>query len=512
MNPSPARGGTHYNLRAYWSRPGASTIARQPSSDHFPPSPERSGLALGLALLAVVVVVSLGVIGAALALAAPPGDASAVRIEPATRGDPAAGRDYLLNGDYIGAGIPLVLWRQIARPVPPELRTLERNGIDPSVPDDLNQYFTPDGVEVVSGVNCLACHSSRFRGELVIGMGNSLRDWPPTPSTSPALRALASLGFAKDSPERRTLDVFLRGADALDGKVSTPFRGLNPAFRFEEVAAANRNPADLSWSGTPVYQYPETGAWSDVPAWWNVRKKTALYYNAMGHGDFARLIQQIGIVMMGDAKDAERTLPRMRDILAYIDTLRAPVHPGPIDSQRAARGAEIFAARCTDCHGTYDADESRETFPNRRIPVDEVGTDPTYARRVKESGIHEWFNKSWFAQGGSTYADPQLAYIAPPLDGVWATAPYFHNGSVPTLEGVLNSRARPERWRRSFRDDDYDLDSPGWKYREIPPESPEAGREVYDTRVPGCGNAGHTYADDLSEQQRRDLIEYLKSL
>lgn len=457
--------------------------------------------------------VSMGVIGAALALAAPPANGSAdPPKKPPARGHPDAGREYLLHGDYIGAGIPLALWKQIAPPVPPELRTLERRGVDPSVPDDLNQYFTPDGVEVVSGVNCLACHASRFRGELVIGMGNSLRDWPPAPSTSAALRALGSLGFPKDSPERRTLDTFLRGADALDGKVSTPFRGLNPAFRFEEVAAANRNPEDLSWSTSRVYEYPETGAWSDVPAWWNVRKKTSLYYNAMGHGDFARLIQQIGIVMMGDARDAERTLPRMRDILAYIDTLRAPVHPGPISAERSSRGAEIFAARCADCHGTYDADESRETYPNRKIPVEEVGTDPTYARRIKESGIHQWFNHSWFARDGSTYAEPELAYIAPPLDGVWATAPYFHNGSVPTLLGVLDSRARPERWQRSFRDDDYDLDSPGWRYREIPPDSSEAGREIYDTRVPGCGNAGHTYADDLSEQERLDLIEYLKSL
>ena len=51
-------------------------------------------------------------------------------------------------------------------------------------------------------------------------------------------------------------------------------------------------------------------------------------------------------------------------------------------------------------------------------------------------------------------------YQAPPLDGVWATAPYFHNGSVPTLAGVLNSKARPKVFTRSYHtgEEDYDKD------------------------------------------------------
>ena len=40
----------------------------------------------------------------------------------------------------------------------------------------------------------------------------------------------------------------------------------------------------------------------------------------------------------------------------------------------------------------------------------------------------------------------------PPLDGVWATAPYLHNGSVPTLEAVLKSSDRPALWQRKLRE------------------------------------------------------------
>ncbi|MEM8757939.1 MAG: hypothetical protein AAGF47_09175, partial [Planctomycetota bacterium] len=79
------------------------------------------------------------------------------------------------------------------------------------------------------------------------------------------------------------------------------------------------------------------------------------------------------------------------------------------------------------------------------------------------AGVVGWFNRSWFAADGTTKADATLGYVAPPLDGVWATAPYLHNGSMPDLAGVLDSRRRPERWTRSFDSRDYSLDPPGWR-------------------------------------------------
>jgi len=440
-------------------------------------------------------------------------------IAPIAAPDPAAGRRFLLHGDYIGAGIPLPLWKQLAAAVPKPVRYLDRDGVDPSVPDDMNQYRTPRGVEVVSGVNCLGCHASRFRGDLVIGMGNSLRDWSGARNSYAPLKFLASITYADGAPERDVLREFIRGAEALDGTAFTPTRGLNPAFRFEEVAAAYRHPADLSWSEQPLYDIPDAGVWSDVPPWWTLRKKLTLYYNGMGQGDFARLIQQIGVVMISDARDAERTLPHMQDVIAYIKTLRPPAHPGPIDTALRDAGAEIFAARCADCHGTYSSSShtagvpAHETYPNKLIPIDEVGTDPVYAQRIQSSGIHGWFNRSWFAGQGAAYADATLAYVAPPLDGVWCTAPYFHNGSVPTLEAVLNSRSRPQRWRRSFDEFDYDTASPGWRFDAVPPTfiGPPS-RLDYDTTHLGCGNQGHTYGDDLSDAERRAVIEYLKTL
>jgi hypothetical protein len=121
----------------------------------------------------------------------------------------------------------------------------------------------------------------------------------------------------------------------------------------------------------------------------------------------------------------------------------------------------------------------------------------------------DWFNKSWFTQGENPASlVPYKGYIAPPLDGVWITAPYLHNGSVPTLEGVLNSDARPTYWTRNFDKPEYDYNKVGWKYETA--EQPTKG--AYNTTMPGYGNYGHYFGDKLNDNERKAVIEYLKTL
>src|SRR5262249_53022943 len=122
-------------------------------------------------------------------------------------------------------------------------------------------------------------------------------------------------------------------------------------------------------------------------------------------------------------------------------------------------------------------------------------------------------------QGGWYTVTRTAGYQAPPLDGVWATAPYFHNSSVPTIHHVLNSKARPKVFTRSFRSEreDYDTERLGWKIAGLdgPPDRKLPGferRKIYDTSLPGQSNAGHTFGDDLTDDQRRAVVEYLKTL
>src|SRR5262249_7538106 len=110
-------------------------------------------------------------------------------------------------------------------------------------------------------------------------------------------------------------------------------------------------------------------------------------------------------------------------------------------------------------------------------------------------------------------------YQAPPLDGIWATAPYFHNGSVPTVADGLNSKSRPKIFTRSYRTDQeaYDAAKLGWRVEVLergadPKLSDYQRRKLYDTTQTGRGNGGHTFGDHFTDAERRAVIEYLKTL
>ncbi len=100
-------------------------------------------------------------------------------------------------------------------------------------------------------------------------------------------------------------------------------------------------------------------------------------------------------------------------------------------------------------------------------------------------------------------ADVKLPYKARPLNGVWATAPYLHNGSVRTLADLL----KPVGLRQeSFHVGglEFDPNEVGFKND---PKSPQ-----FNTQSVGNRNIGHEFGTTLSEEERLDLLEYLKSL
>ena len=90
---------------------------------------------------------------------------------------------------------------------------------------------------------------------------------------------------------------------------------------------------------------------------------------------------------------------------------------------------------------------------------------------------------------------------------------------MPTIEHVPNSKARPKIFMRSYRTgrEDYDARRVGWKITALdkPPSADMPGferRKIYDTTVPGRSNAGHTFGDQLTDGERRAVIEYVKTL
>ncbi len=423
---------------------------------------------------------------------------------PAEKGYKALTETAFIPGFWSAKAVPNA-WKQWGvkeKPADYDAAFRERYGLHPApYPNDgLPMGLRKADLLLAKGIgaDCMLCHGGSILGKSYVGLGNSTLD----------IQALFE-DLAK--------------ADGLNGKLPFTFsnvRGTNEADGFGVYLLGFRNP-DLSlreeWKNLGLHD----DICADVPAWWLLKKKKTMYHTGATDSRSVRTLMQFMMHPLTPLKAFEKAEPAFRDISQYLTNLEPPKYPFAIDKAKAAKGEVVFRDNCAKCHGTYG---EKWTYPNKVIPLDEIGTDPKRHAGV-EIAYGEAYSKSWFGQEpGGWFTDSKRlsstpGYQAPPLDGVWATAPYLHNGSVPTLDGVLNSKARPKLFTRSFRTDeaDYDKEKVGWKVTELnePPSEKVPAverRKVYDTSKPGRGNAGHTYGDDLTDEDRRAVIEYLKTL
>lgn len=469
-------------------------------------------------------------------------DGVPLEAEAQDRGDPVAGREMLLNGPFMTCGIPWKIW---SNPVFRDLVAAgfggaadaptmpDRQGKNAELPYYLNVFEAADGAEVVNA-NCLLCHGGLFDGEVVIGLGNANADFTSgfgDPGTGGALPPdiLAALGL--DAAEEAHFTKMLTRGAIIGERTKMRTVGMNPAEMLAVILMVHHDRDTLAWSdeevtplvprdhdGNPIVDYKLT---SDPPPWWRVHKKNALFYNGMARGDHRGTMALATSVCVDDVEQARQVDAWFRDIQAFVDSVRAPRYTRPIDADLAAEGETVFLATCAGCHGVYAENEDDETYPSLLIPLDVIGTDPVVAEAgvVHNPELVEWYNASFYGQITQMEPnDPFPGYMPPPLDGVWATAPFLHNGSVPTVELLLNSPARPTRWRRVDLDSrNFDEDALGWPWVEITVPQAEIVDEderkmVYDTTYWSQSNAGHTFGDHLTPEERRAVIEYLKTL
>ncbi|MFM2044987.1 MAG: hypothetical protein RLY86_3563 [Pseudomonadota bacterium] len=253
--------------------------------------------------------------------------------------------------------------------------------------------------------------------------------------------------------------------------------------------------------------------------------------------------------------DTSVLVNNMVAIEGALEHLKAPAWPdeilGPVDQTLAAAGRELFVQHCLSCHGIRPVtDSSVREWAMTMIPVQGIGTDPeavknfaettvdstrltgtpstmtpgqglqvvtevTKNRAYERAGIpkEEWGRYDGFNRPNLVRAP--LCYKARPLDGVWATPPFLHNGAVPTIWHLLGPvEERPDSfWLGTF---DYDPALLGYLWAEV------KGGTKLDTSLPGNSNAGHVFTDDagtpgrigpaLSEDDRKALVEFLKVL
>ncbi|MCW3093968.1 MAG: c-type cytochrome [Ferruginibacter sp.] len=421
-------------------------------------------------------------------------------------GDAAKGFAYLTTGDYLKSGIPYSLFMRVT---PKDTNNfLQRTGVNKNLSYDFTAVKAPNG-ELVVAPNCLQCHAQLFDGKLVVGLGNSLSDFTMNRET-PALIAETFLKnlTGENAKKYEAAKSFITALKAVAPKLITSTKGVNLADGLAYLLVSHRDPQTLKWSDQNLLSLPDDIIPTDVPAWWLLRKKNAMFYNGFGRGDFGRFLMASNLLTVSDTIEAKSVDRYFNDVLAYINSLQPPKYPKRIDSAKAVEGKTIFMATCKKCHGTYGEDAE---YPNLLIPAEIIKTDSLlYTANYSNPQFIDWFNKSWFTTGDHpAKLVPFRGYIAPPLDGIWVTAPYMHNGSVPSLEAMLNSKIRPVYWRRSFSKPSYNYDNPGWNYEmKIEP----GNSEVYNTKLKGYGNYGHYFGDQLSDADRKAVIEYLKTL
>lgn len=474
---------------------------RQHSIDHKPTLARLIILALGASLIAV---------GCdrgpdTLAKAAP----GRVPAETQRPGDSAAGYDAILNRPVGTCGLPYSVYEAALDDADEAPRLPDRTGRNAALPYSLTAYTTPAGVELVT-FNCLTCHAAELNGEIVIGLGNEFLDFTQD-TVAAAERAGALIEDPGEVAEwRRWTDRIT----AIAPYSTTETIGANPAENITLALYAHRDPKTLAWSDTPLIEPPPSPAPPlSVPPWWHMSKKHAMFYDAEGRGDHARLMMLASALCVDAVADAAALDSWFTDVRAFIAALEPPPYPYAIDETLASDGRVIFEDNCKKCHGTYGEGGS---YPNRVVPLGKVETDPLIAeqRYSREwDRFRQWLADSFY--GERSRVEPSGGYIAPPLDGIWATAPYLHNGSVPTLASLLDSSKRPAYWR--FADErEYDEDALGWSYVALNEGKSGAKRAerhlVYDTRVPGYSNQGHTFGDKLTPAERMAVIEYLKTL
>jgi mono/diheme cytochrome c family protein len=392
-------------------------------------------------------------------------------------------------------------WGLKAKPANYDAAFRERYGLH-EAPYDNDRL--PMGLHVARGglvgkglVNdCLLCHAGTVAGQTVIGLGNASLDLQ---------------GLFDD----------LSAADNL--KLNVPFRFSSARGTIDPVNPTvflmSFRDADLNLQAPVKLDYSPTLA-SDPPAWWLLKKKKSRNWTGGVDARSVRVDMVNLLSPLNSGKHVKKQEPVFAAIHAFILGVQAPKFPFRVDQKLAVRGRKVFENTCSRCHGTYGASG---TYPNKVVPLAKIGTDRLLAEALSEKTL-SYVNKSWLGRekrpdGKLLQIADRRGYQAPPLDGVWATAPYFHNGSVPTVYHVLNSKARPKVFTRSYRTgkEEYDPVKLGWRVKVLGhrPGGDLPGserRKIYDTTQRGQANSGHTFGDALTEDERAAVIEYLKTL
>jgi hypothetical protein len=283
-------------------------------------------------------------------------------------------------------------------------------------------------------------------------------------------------------------------------------------------------------------ELPPFATVTDAPSVWNQQARSLAQWDGSVRSPFWRNIAaQLPIV----GTPAKIDLVNTYLVAEFLEELPSAPYPFEVDLRRAARGEALFAESCADCHQAKNERiySELQTDFNRAAVLSPAGRrlfllgfaaschDRDFEYRARSGAAVKPCQFDAPALIRDTGVTENQGYVAGPLDGIWARAPYLHNGSVPTLQQLLVPAERPDQFLRAAVDYDPVRVGFAWETSRRAEASASPTLWIYDTHRDGLSNRGHDkdlwlngkfYRLDWSgarlAEDRAALIEYLKTL
>lgn len=361
------------------------------------------------------------------------------------------------------------------------------------------------------GFNCATCHTAKVAvdGKQMLILG--------APAERLDLQAyLQFLVHASDDP-RLTADAIIESADEARRPIGLVDKLVLRYFvmpRLKDEASGLRE--TFAWmSVKPLHGPGRTDAgntwrqrWGmrpeddnlvgtvDFPSVWNqkIRKNGWFHWD----GNNSSLTERnYSAALAGGATDWLLDRRAIGKISEWLSNLPPPKIPIDLNAEKITLGESVFRREgCANCHQAGVGATGQVT------DIDVVGTDPQRALLFSDDMVKRFHDVGKAYSWRFSHYRSSHGYANMPLDGIWARAPYLHNGAVPDLAALLSPvDDRPKNFLRGCGT--FDPVRVGFRCAE--------GFNFVTSAI-GNSNAGHLYGTNLSASDKDALIEFLKSL
>jgi cytochrome c peroxidase len=402
--------------------------------------------------------------------------------------------------------------------------------------------------------SCAACHSADLFGTKILGMttrfskaNEVFKLGKSALSNTPSL--IYKQLFLANDEQMKIFKAAKKAVRYVEQKEPLVL-GLDTSLAQVGLSLSRRANDEYASRNKMNAYFPRANKLENVPAdskpavWWNVKYKTrwlsdgSIISGNPVHTNF--LWNEIG--RGTDLKKLEKWLSnnikKIKELTTFVFNTKAPKYedffPGQININKAKRGEKLFLKTCSGCHGEYekgwsnhslsyeDQIKTTKIWSHEKTPVIDVKTDP-----YRYQGMNYFYkdlNRLKISTSLKTVVRPSKGYVPPPLVGIWARYPYFHNNSAPSLYEVITPEfkrvtsyiAVPSENKKT----DFDKRKNGYPKEDFIREPFKSNKDYYyNTKIKGLSNSGHTRMlldnngrEKFTERQKYEIIEFLKTL